>query len=676
MREAVVFLLAALACAASAAAQPRAADARAYTEEREPCRDYRPLNKVHWGDLHVHTKWSLDAATQATRTTPAQSYDFAKGTSIGIQPWVQGDFQLEAQRRLQLARPLDFAAVTDHAELLGEVNICTNPELDGHDSWACRAYRWFPRLAFFMFNAKGTAGHRLGFCGEDGALCREAGAGPWREIQDAAEDAYDRSAACRFTSFVGYEWTGTAENDGNIHRNVIFRNAEVPRLPFGVTETGISTTSLHWTLLDECITADGRCDVLVIPHNSNLSNGAMFERAPRAAEDTYLRARFETLVELLQHKGSSECFYGAGYGLGAGPGLGIGEDELCAFEQLPYNTFAGKFQRWSREPPQADDGFMRSALRKGLREERRVGENPFKTGFIGSTDTHLGTPGAVNEADFPGHGGAGKPANEMPPGLPDDVEFNPGGLAAVWAPENSRDALFEAMRRRETYATSGPRIELRFFGGSALRPGLCERADWIEQAYQQGVPMGGTLYAPPGGRYTEDGPVEPEDALEVKGIPRFAVAARRDPGGSLFDGAAPEPSGLLQRLQIIKGWIGEDGAAHEKVYDIAGDADNGAGVDISSCAPYGDGFDELCAVWKDPDYNPAESVYYYARAVENPSCRWSQRICAARAVNCSDPGAVGEGLEGCCAESHRPIIQERAVSSPIWHRGKPATRWE
>jgi hypothetical protein len=607
--------------------------ARDYSEQREPCRQQHPLNKVYWGDLHVHTRYSLDASTQGTRTTPAQAYEFARGAEIGIQPW-QDD---KAGRHMRLQRPLDFAAVTDHAELLGEVEICNTPGMEGHDGWSCKVYRWFPRIAFYLFNATAASGNRLGLCGEDGEVCREGARRPWQEMQAAAEHAYDRSANCEFTSFVAYEWTGASGNLGNTHRNVIFRNAEVPALPVSFIDSDTLAVNLYRQLDEACIDADGSCDVIIIPHNSNLSDGAMFktkreDETPLTVGDAEIRSRMETLTELLQHKGASECFYQAG----------LTEDELCAFEQLPYDKFSGKFQSWTRQAPQADDGFMREVLRDGLREEQRLGVNPFKTGFIGSTDTHLGTPGAVSEKKFYGHGGAGVPAaDEAPPGLVDDLEFSPGGLAAVWARENSRDSLFDAMRRRETYATSGPRMELRFFGGDKLQTDLCDRTDFVEQAYRQGTPMGGNVR--PGK------------------TPRFAVAAQRDAG------TESEPGMPLQRLQIIKGWVDSSGAGHEKVYEIAGNPDNGASVDIHSCATQGQGADSLCGVWDDPDYQPDEFAYYYARAVENPSCRWSQHICAARAVDCSNPDTIGEGLEGCCAVEHRPVIQERAVSSPIWH---------
>jgi len=606
-----------------------------YSERREPCAISNPLNNVYWGDLHVHTRYSLDASTQDTRTTPAQAYEFARGAALGVQPWRDG----VAQRSLQLERPLDFAAVTDHAELLGEVEMCTTPGSAGHGHWSCMLYRWWPRGAFFLFNSTAAGGARLGVCGDDGAECLAASRRPWEEMQAAAEAAYDRSEDCRFTSFVGYEWTGASDNLGNTHRNVIFRNADVPELPISFIDSQKRSVRLYEQLDEACINADGDCDVLVIPHNSNLSDGAMFaltgeDGSALGAADARTRARMETLVEVLQHKGASECFYQPG----------SSADELCAFEQLPYDKFSGKFQSWARQPPQPDDGFMREVLRDGLRTAGRIGVNPFKTGFIGSTDTHLGTPGAVSETRFAGHGGAGEPAGEeVAPGLVDDIEFNPGGLAAVWAPENSRDALFEAMRRRETYATSGPRIGLRFFAGEHLDRALCDSPEFVARAYAQGVPMGSDLSLEPGGR------------------PRFAVAAQRDAG------TLSSPGMPLQRVQIIKGWVDAQGRGHEKVIDVAGDPNNGAAVDLASCTPRGEGFDSLCAVWEDPEFSAAEHAYYYARAVENPVCRWSQHICAANKVSCDDPATIGEGLEDCCAASHRPAIQERAISSPIWY---------
>ena len=600
------------------------------------CRDFTLERRPFFGDTHVHTKYSLDASTQGTRTTPAEAYQFAKGARIGIQPWSDSG---EPLRTTALARPLDFAMVTDHAELFGEVNICTTPGHEGFDSWQCKFFRGWPRGAFFVFNTVMAQADRLGFCGDDGALCLQAGLGPWREMQQAAEAAYDRTANCEFTSFVAYEWTGTAGAAGNLHRNVIFRNAQVPTLPISFVDAP-SAGQLYDHLDSECVNAGTGCDVIVIPHNANLSNGDMFNNlrddgSPVDAEDARQIARLETLVEVMQHKGNSECYFGPGQG----------EDELCAFEQLPYDKFSGKMIPLLREAPAPNDGFLREVLRDGIREQRRTGVNPFKWGFVASTDTHLGTPGLVSEKDYLGHGGAGDPVgNQLPKGLTDDLEFNPGGLAVLWAEQNSRDSLFAAMRRKEAYGTSGPRISLRFFGGWNYPESMCEQAEFAKTGYSGGVPMGGDLRKP-----------------SSASSPIFAVQAMKDPGTSDSVGMP------LQRIQIIKGWVDADGRSQEKVFEVAGDPNNGAGVDISSCVTHGAGFQQLCTVWKDPEFDSSAEAFYYARVVENPSCRWSQYICSANQVDCANPATIGEGLEACCAADHRPIIQERAWSSPIWY---------
>lgn len=623
--------------------QPLAGAAFERTEQRQPCKHYNALKMPLFGDTHVHTRYSLDASTQDTRTTPLQAYDFAQGKRIGIQPWTESG---EATRSLKLKRPLDFAVVTDHAELFGEVSICQSPDMEGYGSWQCQIYRRWPRAAFFLFNSKASTGSgRLGFCGEgEGEYCRAAGAGPWREMRAAAEQAYDRSENCDFTTFIGYEWTGAAENLANLHRNVIFRNRHVPALPYSFVDE--PTARGLWNHLEEnCINADTGCDALVIPHNSNLSDGYMFSLTDADGvmltdADLQKRSRIERLVEVMQHKGSSECFYG--------PGQTV--DELCAFEQLPYDKFSGKFFSLTRSPPQADDGFLRAVLNDGLALERERGVNPYRMGFIASTDTHLGTPGEVAEQEYPGHGGAGQPASaDEKPGFPDDLEFNPGGLAAVWAEENSRDAIFDAMHRRETFGTSGPRLSVRFFGGWDMDRDLCEESDFVAQSYRDGVPMGSIL--PPAGDSVRD--------------PRFLVAAMMDPG------TVSSPGTPLQRAQIIKGWLDESGKKHQRVYEVAGNPANDASVDTLTCERRGEGYQQLCRVWRDPEFDPEQEAYYYARVVENPSCRWSQQICVANGVNCSNPGTIPKGLEACCSDDHRPVIQERAWTSPIWYSPAP-----
>jgi hypothetical protein len=599
----------------------------AVTEAREPCLDYTPTRRPLFGDLHVHTARSQDASTQGTRISPREAYQFARGASLGIQPHTEDGKPL---RRVQLARPLDFAAVTDHSEQLGEVHICNTPEADGYGSLACRFYRAFPRAAFFIFNGRYSMfGSRWGFCGDEDAVCLDAARTVWSEHQQAAEEAYDRSRGCEFTSVVGYEWTAATRLGGHLHRNVLFRNARVPDLPISVMETGPMAIHL-WRRLDEtCRDAIGGCEAITIPHNTNWSEGSAFTSAltPDAeitAEETPLRARYDRLVEMMQHKGESEC---ALY-----PGV---NDEGCAFEKAP-NPYAR-----GQNTSNAVD-FSRDALKRGLVLEQSLGTNPLAFGQIGSTDTHLGTPGLVAERGFPGHGGAGKPGDTVfdEPGLPDVASLNPGGLAVVWAEENARDAIFAAMQRRETYATSGTRPTLRVFGGWSFEPGVCRAPDLAAQGYAEGVPMGGDL------------PPRPEGA----GAPRFVVAASRDPHPN---------GGDLERIEIVKGWL-EDGALHETVITVVG-ADVKADLDLATCSATGRGHDTLCQVWSDPDFDPSEPAVYYARLREVPSCRWTQWACLDAGVTCEASGEPREGFEFCCGDEVPKTIQERAWSSPIWY---------
>jgi len=311
------------------------------------------------------------------------------------------------------------------------------------------------------------------------------------------------------------------------------------------------------------------------------------------------------------------------------------------------SNFIGRYRPILAQPPTARQ-FVRNALLQGLAEAERIGVNPFRYGIIASTDTHLGAPGLVAEsAAYPGHGGAGTPVGDaLPQGLPDDIDFNPGGLAVLWAEENSREALFAAMRRREAYGTSGPRIAVRFFGGWDYPGDLCESQGFAAGGYRGGVPMGGELPAARNG--------------SAASSPVFAVSAMRDPG------ATGEPGAPLQRIQIVKGWL-DGGTPREAVFDVAGSPDNGASVDLDTCVPTGAGHDALCSVWADPDFDPGQRAFYYARVLENPTCRWSQKLCNAKGVRCDDPGSVAAGFEACCAPEHVGAIQERAWTSPIWY---------
>jgi hypothetical protein len=295
---------------------------------------------------------------------------------------------------------------------------------------------------------------------------------------------------------------------------------------------------------------------------------------------------------------------------------------------------------WTWTVP-APRSFAREILGAGLAEEERSGVNPFRLGLVGSTDTHLGTPGFVDEDRFVGHAaGRATSRTEVPP-LPDDVWFNPGGLAGLWAEENARDALFEAMRRREAFGTSGPRIAVRLFAGFEVPDDLCAAPDFAAQGYGSGVPMGADL---------------PARAPGAPAAPAFAVLALQEVGGT-----------PLERIQVVKLWL-EGGSPRERVFEVAGEAGAGS-VDPATCERRGPEVPTLCAVWRDPDFDPAQHALWYARVVEAPSCRWTGHVCRERAVDCGRGAPAG--LEACCDPAVPKTIQERAWTSPIWYRPRP-----
>ena len=639
------------------------------TEQREPCGHFTETRQPLFGDLHVHTSYSFDSYISSQRNDPWDAYRFAKGEAITL-----ADEEGEQTVTAQLRRPLDFTAVTDHAEFLGPINLCTQDSGKlGYWFPYCMLTRndffWLQFLALDYWQKVGVTGGAPGEAREQSAVCswgdcdaahREA----WGRIQAAAEDHYDRSKNCSFTTFVGYEYTD-APNFRNLHRNVIFRNGSVTETAISTYETGTRNFQELWTRLrGECIEAEDGCDVMAIPHNPNLSGGMMFPD-PANRQEAEDRRFFEPLVELVQHKAAAECRYDRLRGLGLDT-----EDELCDFEQVVadnlsmLSTVQGKVRSKSAAPVAIEDygrrNMVRNVLKDGLALESQQGLNPFKLGFIGSTDTHSASPGGAEEDNYTGHLGRRDSGYRN---VQDHFFDNPGGLAVVWAEENSRDAVFEAMRRRETYATSGTRPIVRFFGGDRLPEDLCESETMLEQAYALGVPMGAEL-------------------PEGQGTPRFAVSAAKDAGSPGFPGAD------LQRLQIIKGWLDAEGKTHEQVYDVAGSADNGAGVDPSNCERTGSGHAQLCTVWEDPDFDARESAFYYVRVLENPSCRWSTLQCQAAGVNpfadnCAeqaaasnaalhDAGAAGPIYDRCCLDPseepfYSPVIQERAWTSPIWY---------
>lgn len=622
-------------------------------DEHPPCASRNPLRNVYFGDLHAHTRRSFDAITYDVRGGPAEAYAFARGEEVGLAPYGPDGV---ATRRLRLARPLDFAAVTDHAEYLAESALCHDASSSAYGSATCVMYRDAMGLVSpISLGLSGLTPGRPQVCDDrDPTLCARTFARVWDEMQTAAEAAYDRTDACRFTTFVAYEWSGSPGGN-NAHRNVIFRNRTVPVEPASYYEA--RTPEALWrTLRATCLDSATGCDAIAIPHNSNLGGGRMFAAVndrgvAYTRDESALRARVEPLVEIYQHKGASECLAGAVDPLS-------GEDERCGFERLTTAPCRGT----ASDPPDCTPlcgpnpvgaftgtcahprDFVRAALRVGLAEWNRTGVDPFHLGIVASTDTHAAIPGAVDEATWPGHTGNADadPARRLTAPIRGEpqvsvVTSSPGGLAAVWADENSRGALFDALRRRETYGTSGPRIVVRLFGGWSLPRDACARPDMVAMSYREGVPMGSDLRARPAGATA----------------PTFVLSALRDAMGM-----------PLARLQIVKAWaVGAE--THERVYDLA-TAGEDARVDLATCATRGGGADSLCETWTDPDFDASAPAMYYARVLETPTCRWSRRVCNALRVDCAALGRESP-LRACCDGTVADTVQERAWTSPIWY---------
>jgi hypothetical protein len=617
---------------------------------REDCAHRNPLRRPLFGDLHIHSGFSMDARALGTTTTPDDAYRFARGETIDIFSGEVGTPQTA-----QIDRPLDFAAVTDHAEWLSEVRLCTDPTSAVYDTQSCKIFRgdeqsWITRLLGIdrgflpkLIGLLQLDGKRsVEVCGEDSARCRAELRTVWHDVKDSAERFYDRSSACRFTTFHAWEYS-RSPNSTKIHRNVILRNELSPEIPISAFETG-HERNLWPKLRDLCNATGTGCEAIAIPHNPNLSNGRMFEVWYREEgeemqrAEAALRAEIEPIVEMSQIKGDSECRNNMFEVLG-------GTDELCDYEKvrdLPQLELEDcrEGADWGATASRgciSRVDYVRYALLEGVRERNRIGVNPFKFGFIGSTDNHMSTPGQVEEWEQPYKFGMTEERVLTIGDAPRaSAYWNPGGLAGVWAEENSRDSIFDAMKRREAFATSGPRIVPRFFGGWDLPKDLCETDNLVETGYTAGVPMGSDL------------PMRDTDAS-----PTFVMNALRDPG------TESQPGGLLQRLQVVKGWVDDEGRFNQEVIDVAGDADNGADVDLDSCTPRGPGTDRLCAVWQDPNFDATRDAVYYARTVENPSCRWSTRMCNEW---------EGDTLPDGCTDPRLPkTIQERAWTSPIWY---------
>ncbi len=634
-------------------------------ETRPPCKVHQDSRLPFFGELHLHTRFSFDAFPWNPPLDPYGAYRFATGEEVDIPPVDDKGVRLKAK----LKRRLDFTAVTDHAEGFGETGVCMNPKSSGYLSPECILYRGQasppldPENTYLLFGAwfygdpLPTARTSMPLCHRPDVDCEAAAAGLWGEIRDAAETYYDRGtetidgvekSTCEFTTFVGYEWTGTPLG-ANLHRNVIFRNNVVPALPIGKTDTGPDPVEL-WKRLDNwkqvnCADPSADCDVVVIPHNPNLSAGQQF-LDPASKEDAELQKGLEPLVEIMQVKGSSECRLGFGT-----------NDELCNFELLSNGTFF-PFPRPEQVfgPQFTERSFVRNVLKQGLRLglPTELGLNPWQFGFVGATDSHFGTPGNVDETTHQGT----HPSTANRDELINEIENNPGGLTVVWAEENSRDSIFDALQRRETYATSGTRPTVRFFGGWGDPGNICQSATFAAEGYRLGEPMGSSLRT------------RPPEATAPATAPWFAVSVLQD---------SDQSTASIQTVQVVKGWVDASGP-QEKVYDVMGKKQSGTFGSPFACGdPSHTGFAECCTVWTDdeePGFDSQAPAFWYVRVLENPTPRWSTLYCQEKGVyplagpsTCAtQAAAAGSGFDACCAtERVHPTIQERAWTSPIWY---------
>ncbi len=620
-----------------------AESAAAEQSARKPLPAPNPNRNAYFGDLHVHTLFSFDAFVFGARATPDDAYKFARGEPI----------KHPDGRDLQLSRPLDFLAVTDHALYLGIGPEMSDPgtelgahelavqlrQIDGADD----------RIVFFQTLVSTLWGDQTDQ--QDSLLDLNLTRNTWQRIQDSAERHNDPGA---FTTFIGYEYTASGPEFENLHRNVIFRGSEAPELPFSTLDS--ADPEDLWAWMDNL--RDQGIESIAIPHNSNGSNGWMFQLTNLAGEPfdrAYIerRRRNEPLVEITQVKGTSDTH----------PLLSP-NDEWADFEIMPIRVA-------STLPSQPEGSYVREAWLNGLAMGESTGLNPYDFGVIGSSDSHNGAgsfqekpywsktgltdatptlrgvvPLTLNEqADYGrtiadsdvGIAALNEPGNSEVY-LPSFARFwGASGLAGVWAESNTRGHIYDAFRRKETFATSGPRIPVRFFAGYGIDEQIIATPDPVAAAYAVGVPMGADLLP------------------EGDTAPAFFVWALQDTN------SAP-----LQRIQIIKGWV-QDGQAQERVFDVAcSDSDqvnlanhrcpdNGANVDMSTCEITREkGATELSAVWRDPGFVPGQRAFYYARVLENPKCRWSTH----------DAVTAGFGP--------RPdiyaTVQDRAWSSPIWYR--------
>ncbi|MGE0668837.1 MAG: DUF3604 domain-containing protein [Sphingomonadales bacterium] len=605
----LVAMLAVLGMAASAGAQEK--------EYSPPVADPIP-RQVYWGDLHLHTNNSADAYSLGTRhLTPAEAYRFALGEEMTAENGV----------KVKLARPLDFLAVSDHGEYLGVFARIQagDPEI----LKTAIGKRWHGYMQagenMKMFNEfvailRGT---------EEEGIPEDQVRSIWRQV-GAAADQFNNPG--HFTAFVAYEFT-SAPQGNNLHRVVIFGDGAEhtdKTLPFSSIDS--EDPEKLWAYLENYEKSTGG-RVLAIAHNGNGSNGLMFSPKtfggmPLTRGYAQTRSRWEPLYEATQVKGDGETH----------PFVSP-DDEFADYETWDDGNLGitAPKENWMLQYE-----YARSALREGLRHEAELGINPFKVGLVGSTDSHNGMT-AVEENNFFGKFVDSEPSpertsNRMATRMWPNWTLASSGLAAVWAKENTRTALFDAMKRKETYATTGSRITVRFFGGWSYEAKDVARPDYAEIGYRKGVPMGGDLANAP------------------KGAPaRFMVLAAKDPDGANLD-----------RIQVVKGWLDGAGKTHEKVYDVAlsdgrkVDPKTGKAPPVGSTVDVADasytntiGEPVLATVWTDPEFDPALRAFYYVRVLEIPTPRWT---------------AYDARFYGLKLPPEVPMVtQDRAYTSPIWY---------
>ncbi|PRY20083.1 uncharacterized protein DUF3604 [Aliiruegeria haliotis] len=596
-----------------------------------PYADRSYPTQVFFGDTHVHTGLSGDAGGGGTRLMPRDAYRFARGDQVTS----------NTGQPVKLSRPLDFFMITDHSDAMGAItdiiggapNIMAdeqgryfNEKFNAGGETAMRAAQEL--VAAF---AQGEVSPALNYQPGNPAYARV-----WDDIIASAEEFNDPG---QFTTFIAYEWTSLVQGN-NLHRNVIFRGGPERAgqiVPYTTTPPiGSPNPRDLWAWMENYEELTGG-NVLAIPHNGNLSNGWMFSLKDDFADGAQLdaayaeaRQKWEPLYEATQIKGDGE----------AHPMLSP-DDAFADFETWDYGNLDASEMK---TPDMLPGEYVRSGLGRGLALESELGVNPFKFGLVGASDTHTGLTAPEND-NFYGKFTAYEPsphrADHVSKTFADGStalmshQYITGGLTAVWAESNTRGAIWDGMKRRESYATTGPRIRVRFFGGRLFEATDALRRDLALVGYTKGVPMGADL---PAG----------------EGAPSFLVYALRDPMGANLD-----------RIQIVKGWLDENGEQHERVYDVAWSDERVPGAD-GMLPPVGNtvdlsipawtntiGASELGTVWKDPDWDPARSAFYYARVIEIPTPRWTAY------------DAVRFGVE--MPNEAKMITQERAYSSPMWH---------